>query len=139
MNLEEAKSFLEENDIRYVLAEFVNLHGVSKAKAVPARHFESVVTDGAGFAAFAVGGLGLGPETPDYMAVGDLDTLTLVPWMPGYARIVCEGHIEGEPWHYAIPAWYLGSRRGGWRSVAGHSTQAWNPSSSCWIEMSTAN
>lgn len=100
MNLEEAKSFLEENDIRYVLAEFVNLHGVSKAKAVPARHFESVVTDGAGFAAFAVGGLGLGPETPDYMAVGDLDTLTLVPWMPGYARIVCEGHIEGEPWHY---------------------------------------
>jgi glutamine synthetase len=100
VNLQEAKHFLEQNDVRYVLAQFVNIHGVSKTKAVPVEHFESVVTDGAGFAAFAVGGLGLGPETPDYMAVGDLETLTLVPWMPGYARIVCEGHMRGEPWHY---------------------------------------
>jgi len=100
MNLQEAKHFLEQHDVRYVLAQFVNIHGVSKTKAVPVEHFETVVTDGAGFAAFAVGGLGLGPETPDYMAVGDLSTLTLVPWMPGYARIVCEGHMRGEPWHY---------------------------------------
>jgi glutamine synthetase len=100
MNLQEAKSFLEQNDVRYVLAQFVNIHGVSKTKAVPVEHFETVVTDGAGFAAFAVGGLGLGPETPDYMAVGDLSTLSLVPWMPGYARIVCEGHMRGEPWRY---------------------------------------
>ena len=100
MNLQEAKDFLEQNDVRYVLAQFVNIHGVSKTKAVPVEHFETVVTEGAGFAAFAVGGLGLGPETPDYMAVGDLSTLSLVPWMPGYARIVCEGHMRGEPWHY---------------------------------------
>jgi glutamine synthetase len=100
MNLQEAKHFLEQHDVRYVLAQFVNIHGVSKTKAVPVEHFETVVTDGAGFAAFAVGGLGLGPETPDYMAVGDLSTLTLVPWMPGYARIVCEGHMRGDPWHY---------------------------------------
>ena len=100
MNLQEAKSFLEQNDVRYVLAQFVNIHGVSKTKAVPVEHFETVVTEGAGFAAFAVGGLGLGPETPDYMAVGDLATLSLVPWMPGYARIVCEGHMRGEPWRY---------------------------------------
>ena len=100
MNLQEAKSFLEQNEVRYVLAQFVNIHGVSKTKAVPVEHFETVVTDGAGFAAFAVGGLGLGPETPDYMAVGDLATLSLVPWMPGYARIVCEGHMRGEPWRY---------------------------------------
>ena len=30
MNLQEAKSFLEQNDVRYVLAQFVNIHGVSK-------------------------------------------------------------------------------------------------------------
>lgn len=100
VDLKEAKSFLEENNVRYVLAQFVNIHGISKTKAVPVEHFEMVATEGAGFAAFAVGGLGLGPETPDYMAVGDLSTLTLVPWMPGYARIVCEGHMNGEPWHY---------------------------------------
>ncbi len=100
LNLEEAKQFLSENEVRYVLAQFVNIHGVSKTKSVPVEHFESVVTEGAGFAAFAVGGLGLGPETPDYMAVGDLSTLSLVPWMDGYARIVCEGHMAGDPWPY---------------------------------------
>ena len=40
----------------------------------------------------------MGPHGPDYMAVGDLATLTLVPWMPGYARIVCDGHVNGKPW-----------------------------------------
>ena len=99
-SIKEAQDFLEQHGVRYVLAQFVNIHGVSKTKSVPVKHFEKVVTEGAGFAAFAVGGLGLGPETPDYMAVGDLSTLTLVPWLPGYARIVCEGHMNGEPWPY---------------------------------------
>ena len=98
--LNDSKEFIERNDIRYVLAEFVNIHGVSKTKSIPARHFEKIVTEGVGFAAFAVGGLGLGPETADYMAVGDPATLSLVPWLPGYARVVCVGHMEGEPWPY---------------------------------------
>jgi glutamine synthetase len=34
------------------------------------------------------------------MAVGDLDTLTLIPWMPGYARIVCNGVVRGKPYPY---------------------------------------
>lgn len=58
---------------------------------MPVEHFEMVVTDGAGFAAFAVGGLG--PETPDYMAVGELSTLSLVTWIPGsqsYERAVSD-------------------------------------------------
>jgi len=45
-----------------------------------------------------VWGLGIEPNGPDYMAIGDLDTLTLVPWQPGYARIACDGHVKGEPW-----------------------------------------
>jgi glutamine synthetase len=44
--------------------------------------------------------MGIDPHGPDFMAVGDMDTLSLVPWQPGYARIVCEGHVNGEPWHH---------------------------------------
>jgi glutamine synthetase len=40
MNLQEAKSFLEQNDVRYVLVQFVKIHGVSTTKAVPVEHFE---------------------------------------------------------------------------------------------------
>jgi glutamine synthetase len=32
------------------------------------------------------------------MAVGDLSTLSLIPWQPGYARIICDGHVEGKPY-----------------------------------------
>lgn len=100
MNLAEAKTFLEAHQIKFVLAQFVDIHGVAKTKAVPASHFEDILDPGAGFAGFAVWGLGMDPHSPDYMAVGDLSTLSLVPWMPGFARIVCVGHVKGEPYPY---------------------------------------
>ena len=34
------------------------------------------------------------------MAVGDPATLTAVPWQPGYARIACNGHVNGSPHDY---------------------------------------
>jgi glutamine synthetase len=98
MNLAEAKSFLADNGVKYVLAQFVDIHGTAKAKSVPVDHFEEILTSGAGFAGFAIWGMGIDPHGPDYMAVGDLDTLTLVPWQPGYARIVCDGHVHKKPW-----------------------------------------
>ena len=100
MNLNQAQTFLKENDVKFVLAQFVDVHGVAKTKSVPVSHFEDIVTDGAGFAGFAVWGLGQEPHDPDFMAVGDLDTLTLVPWQPGYARIVCNGRVNGEPYPF---------------------------------------
>lgn len=98
MNLAEAKKFLADNGIKYVLAQFVDIHGAAKAKSVPVDHFEEILTTGAGFAGFAIWGMGIDPHGPDYMAVGDLDTLSLVPWQPGYARIVCDGHVHKKPW-----------------------------------------
>jgi len=75
MNQQAAKKFFEEHKIRYVLAQFVDIHGAAKAKAVPIEHLEMVLTDGAGFAGFALWGFGMGPEGPDYMAVGDLSRI----------------------------------------------------------------
>ena len=100
MNGNEAKTFLEKNGVKLVLAQFVDVHGVAKTKAVPFTHFDDILTTGAGFAGFAVWGLGQEPHDPDFMAVGDPSTVTLVPWQPGYARIVCEGRVDGEPWPY---------------------------------------
>lgn len=100
MNLEEAKKFLADNDVKYILAQFVDIHGVAKTKSVPASCLEDIVTSGAGFAGFAVWGLGLEPHQSDYMAKADLSTLSLVPWQPGYARIACTGHVNGQPYEY---------------------------------------
>lgn len=100
MKLQDAKRFLADNNVSFVLAQFVDIHGVAKAKAVPVAHFEDILNDGAGFAGFAVWGLGQEPSDADYMGVGDLDTLSLVPWQPGFARIVCNGHVKKQPWPF---------------------------------------
>ncbi|MCC7085917.1 MAG: type III glutamate--ammonia ligase [Pirellulales bacterium] len=100
MTPEQAAKFLEQHQVKLVLAQFIDIHGVAKAKAVPVSHFSDILSDGAGFAGFAVWGLGQEPHHPDYMALGDLATLSLVPWQPGYARIVCDGRVKQKPWPF---------------------------------------
>ena len=96
----EAKKFIKDNNVKYILAQFVDIHGVAKVKSVPADHLESILKGGAGFAGGAIWGMGIEPNGPDYMAVGDLSTMSLTPWQPGYARIICDGHVEGKPYAY---------------------------------------
>jgi len=98
--LEKGEKFLEENNVKFLLAQFVDIHGAAKTKMVPARQLKSIVKTGAGFAGFATWGMGMEPHDPDFMARGDLNTLTLLPWQPGYARIVCVGHVNDEVHEY---------------------------------------
>ena len=100
MNREQVAAFFQHNHTRYVLAQFVDIHGAAKAKAVPVEHLDMVLTAGAGFAGFALWGFGMGPEGPDYMAVGELATLQNIPWMPGYARLICNGVVDKKPYPF---------------------------------------
>ncbi|HEX4341473.1 MAG TPA: type III glutamate--ammonia ligase [Polyangiaceae bacterium] len=100
MDLKQAQDLCKDNGVKFVLAQFVDIHGVAKAKAVPVSHLEDILSDGAGFAGFAVWGLGQAPCDADFMAVGDLSTLSLVPWQPGFARIVCDGTVKKKAWPY---------------------------------------
>ncbi len=99
-SLAEANQFLKDNNVKYILAQFVDIHGVAKVKSVPAAHLKDILTNGAGFAGGAICGMGIAPNGPDYMAVGDLSTLALIPWQSGYARIICDGHVEGKPYSF---------------------------------------
>ena len=48
MNVDDARALFAQHQIKYVLAQFVDIHGAAKAKAVPVEHLEMVLTDGAG-------------------------------------------------------------------------------------------
>ncbi|MBI1398167.1 MAG: type III glutamate--ammonia ligase [Betaproteobacteria bacterium] len=100
MTPSQARKLFKDQGIKYILAQFVDIHGSAKAKAVPVEHLDMVLSDGAGFAGFALWGFGMGPHGPDYMAVGDLDTLQPIPWMPGFARMCTWGHVNGKPYAY---------------------------------------
>ena len=93
--LEEAQAFLARHHVKYLLAQFVDLHGGIKSKAVPVHCLEDLTRSGAGFAGGAILGFDMKPQDPEFMLVADLTTLTLMPWMPGYACI--RGHgMSGE-------------------------------------------
>ncbi len=84
-------------DYEYYLAQFVDIHGRSKAKLVPAKHRDMIFGAGAGFAGFAIAGMGMGPHGQEFMAVGDPGSLRTVSWMPGIANVTCDGHVGGAP------------------------------------------
>jgi len=46
--VEETQAYLKSQGVRYVLAQFVDIHGVAKAKSVPVDHLSTIMTDGAG-------------------------------------------------------------------------------------------
>ncbi len=90
---------LHAQGVHTLLVQFTDLHGVAKGKLVPLAHLDDVLTLGAGFAGPSIWGTGLprtGPRS-EYYARGDAATVQSLPWLPGVARIVCDGHVDGLP------------------------------------------
>ncbi len=73
---EDVKRYIEENDIEFLFAQFVDMHGKPNAKLVPARLFDGLMEDGAGFAGFAAGAIGQFPHDPDLAAMPDVRSFT---------------------------------------------------------------
>jgi glutamine synthetase len=85
--------------VHTLLAQFTDIHGVAKGKLVPLAHFDELLAEGVGFAGPSIAGTGLprvGPRA-EYYARGNASTVTPLPWMPGVARIVCDGFVNGQP------------------------------------------
>ena len=97
---DDVRRIVSDNGIEFLFAQFVDMHGKPSAKLVPAHHLDDLLTDGAGFAGFAAGDLGQGPDSPDMIAMPDPATLTILPWRPTVARLACDVTVEGEPWPY---------------------------------------
>lgn len=82
-----------------MFAQFTDIHGVAKGKLVPLSHLADLVHPGAGFSGPSIWGTGLprtGPRS-EYYGRADLSTLQAMAWMPGYARVVLDGYVGGEP------------------------------------------
>ncbi|MBK6470509.1 MAG: type III glutamate--ammonia ligase [Betaproteobacteria bacterium] len=90
---------LHAQGVHTLLVQFTDMHGVAKGKLVPLTHLDGVLTLGAGFAGPSIWGTGLprtGPRA-EYYARGDTATVQPLPWMPGVARIVGDGFVDGQP------------------------------------------
>jgi glutamine synthetase len=97
--MEDLQQRLAAQGVHTLLAQFTDLRGVAKGKLVPLAHLATLLRDGAGFSGPSIAGTGLprfGPRS-EYYGRGDAATACALPWMPGIARIVCDGHVAGEP------------------------------------------
>jgi glutamine synthetase len=93
-------SQLTEKGVEYVFCSFVELTGAPKAKLVPVSHIDEFARDGAGFAGFACGDVGQGPNDPDISSVPDFRSLTVLPWRKNVAWVTGDLHVNGQSWPF---------------------------------------
>jgi glutamine synthetase len=92
------KEALAAQGVHTLVAQFTDLHGVAKGKWLPLAQLDTLLTTGAGFSGPSIAGTGLprtGPRA-EYYGRGLASTARALPWMPGFARIVCDGYVAGE-------------------------------------------
>jgi glutamine synthetase len=99
--LDDVRERVKEDGVEFIYAMFVEMHGKPCAKLVPVSAFESLMTEGAGFAGFAAGPIGQEPSHPDILAIPDPASYTRLPWQPNVAAMQCDPTVNGEPWPYA--------------------------------------
>ena len=93
------KEKLAAQGVHTLIAQFTDIHGVAKGKLVPLANADALLADGVGFSGPSIWGTGL-PRTgrrAEYYGRGSASTARALPWMPGYARIACDGFVDGEP------------------------------------------
>jgi glutamine synthetase len=97
---DEVRSYVQQQGVEFLFAQFVDMHGKPNAKLVPAHHLDDLLEDGAGFAGAAAGDIGQRPNDPDLAAIPDPASFTPLPWRPNVARLACDIKVEDEPWGY---------------------------------------
>jgi glutamine synthetase len=100
-NAEELTEATRRDDVEFLFAMFVDMHGKPCAKMVPVSAIEGLLADGAGFAGFAAGPMGQVPSSPDILAMPDLSSYMPAPWQPGLGIIQCDPYVLGSPWPFA--------------------------------------
>jgi glutamine synthetase len=98
-NVDTLRESLAAQGVHTLIAQFTDLHGVAKGKYVPLDQLRTLVESGAGFSGPSIAGTGLprmGPRS-EYYGRGDMTTARALPWMPGYARLACDGFVAGQP------------------------------------------
>ncbi len=88
---------LEARGVRYALASFVDLHGVSKAKAVPLPHLGQMLRGSELFTGAALDGVPQEVSDDEVAAVPDPASLTVLPWKPEIAWFASDLHLHGKP------------------------------------------
>ena len=97
--MKDLRERLSAQGVHTLIAQFTDLLGMARGKYVPLAHLDDLLTEGVVFSGPSITGSGLprcGPRS-EYWGRGAASTARALPWLPGYARVVCDGFVAGEP------------------------------------------
>jgi glutamine synthetase len=86
------------DDVRLMLAQFVDINGIAKGKLVPRAHWGDVVSVGAGFAGPSIEGTGLPRHgaRSEFYGRADVGTARVLPWQKDTLHVICDGFVANE-------------------------------------------
>jgi glutamine synthetase len=88
---------LQQQGVKYALATFVDIHGISKAKAVPLSHFGQMMAGSELFTGAALDGVPQEINDEEVATMPDAATATILPWNPDFAWFASDLYLEGKP------------------------------------------
>jgi len=88
---------LAARGVRYALANFVDLHGVCKAKAVPIEHLPQMLAGSELFTGAAVDGVPQDVSDDEVATLPDPASATVLPWRPDTVWFASNLQLNGRP------------------------------------------
>lgn len=95
--VEAVKSSLISQGVKYALATFSDMHGISKSKVVPMSHFDHMVAGSELFTGAALDGVPQEINDEEVSARPDLETATILPWNKEIAWFASDLHMTAGP------------------------------------------
>ncbi|MGD9710432.1 MAG: type III glutamate--ammonia ligase [Halothiobacillaceae bacterium] len=92
-----ARSKLEAAGVKYALASFADIHGVSKGKVVPLTHFEQMVGGSELYTGAALDGVPQEVNDEEVSAHPDLASAAILPWNPEVVWYASDLYLKGRP------------------------------------------
>lgn len=91
------KASLESQGVKYAMASYVDMHGISKSKIVPMSHFEQMAGGSELFTGAALDGVPQQVNDEEVAAHPDLDSVAVLPWNPDVAWFASDLYLKGAP------------------------------------------
>lgn len=97
VELHALKDALAAKGVKYALASFVDIHGMSKAKAVPLSHFDQMMAGSELFTGAALDGVPQDVSDEEVAAHPDPNSATILSWNPEIAWFASDLYLQGQP------------------------------------------
>ncbi len=97
LELQQLKTTLDKQGVKYAIASFVDIHGMCKAKMVPLTHFDQMMQGSELFTGAALDGVPQAVNDDEVAAMPDPASATILPWNSEMVWFASDLHLQGKP------------------------------------------